>query len=156
MPTSTTASIRSGLRKRSIEGVLPLVMRRLFLALAVCASATASHAVRSETSNPFVGQWTVGDRDTCQAAGESDEARITIQPRRIILYEGFCDIRSMRKISPLRDSAYRLRVHCTEEGRRRRSEMLLALALRNSFHHDILVRVDRDSGVVFTYQRCPP
>jgi hypothetical protein len=60
----------------------------------------------------------------------------------------------MRKISPLRDSAWRLRVDCTEEGTKRRTEMLLALTQKNAFHDEILVRFDRDTGVVFTYQRC--
>jgi hypothetical protein len=128
---------------------------RFILLLALAASLMTVGAALGEASNPLVGQWTVGDRDTCRAPGDSDEARITIQPRRIILYEGYCNIRSMRKISPLQDSAWRLRVHCTEEGTKRRGEMLLALTRKTSFHDDILVRIDRDSGVVFTYQRCP-
>ena len=118
------------------------------------AALLAGSDGRGEPANPLVGQWTIGDRDTCQAAGDSDEAGITIGPRRIILYEGFCDIRSMRKISRLRDSAWRLRVRCTEEGPRRRTEMLLKVTRKTSFHDEILVRVDRGTGVVFTYQRC--
>jgi hypothetical protein len=129
--------------------------RVVIVALALTTLLVAAAAASSEPANPLVGQWTVGDRDTCKAPGDSDEARITIQPRRIILYEGFCDIRSMRKMSPLPDSAYRLRVHCTEEGRHDRREMLLKVTRRTSFHDRILVRVERDSGVVFTYQRCP-
>ena len=129
---------------------------RLIIVLALATPVIASGAAGAAPDNPFLGQWTTGDRDTCKAPGDSDEARITIEPRRIILYEGFCDIRSMRKISPLQDSAWRLRVHCTEEGKKRNTEMLLGLPRKKSFHDDILVRVDRDSGVVFTYQRCSP
>lgn len=126
--------------------------RALLASLLVAASVTAAAAAE----NPFVGTWTVGDQESCKAPGDSDEARITITDKRIILYEGYCDIRAMRKITPrLADSAYRLHLTCKEEGERSRQTMLLKLTRETSFHPPILVRVDERDGVVVTYQRCP-
>jgi hypothetical protein len=124
----------------------------VIVALALAVPIIASERVLAE-ANSLVGRWTTGDRETCQAPGESDEARITIKPRQIILYEGLrhpVDAEDAAR----RGSAYRVHVDCTEEGVKRRGEILLALTRRKSFHGEILVRLERDTGVVFTYQRC--
>jgi hypothetical protein len=152
------AKRRSGSKSSSIERrYKPFAWSAMmFDKIAVASLLLIASLATAAAENPFVGTWTVGDRESCKAPGDSDEARITITDKRITLYEGYCDIRAMRKITPrLADSAYRLRLICKQEGERSRPTMLLALTRETSFHPPILVRVDEPDGVVITYQRCP-
>jgi hypothetical protein len=126
------------------------------MALAAGLLAALASDASAQAKNPFVGRWTQGDAASCAPGSASDEVSIKIAEKRIELVEESCEIRSIRKMSKLPSSGYRLRLACQEASRKHAADMLLTLARQTPFHDELLVRIDLDDGVAFTYRRCPP
>ena len=125
-----------------------LVCAGVFVA-ALCAGAAAAEG------NPFIGHWTSGDLASCAPSYASDVLSIKVSERQIDMFEQGCDIQSIRKISKLAESGYRLRLLCREGSTTTRQDIMLALVAKSPLHGDLLVRFDQSTGIVPTYQRCP-
>ena len=132
-------------------------MTRLLVAISLAAAliTAASAGAAKDIGNPFIGHWTSGDAESCAPGYANDVLSIKIAERQIQLDEESCDIRSIRKISNLPASGYRLKLMCKAPSTRYASEMILAFARETPFHPEILVRLDLAAGVAFTYRRCP-
>ncbi len=105
--------------------------------------------------NPFVGHWTQGVLETCAPSYASDVLSIKISERQIEMFEQGCDIQSMKKISNLADSGYRLRLSCKGASSSHFVDTQLNLLRKSPLHEVLLVRADLATGIVYTYQRCP-
>ena len=115
----------------------------LMLATPLSVAAAADH--------PFIGQWTRGDTASCA----SDALTMFIRERTIEQHEELCRITSMRKISKLADSGYRVHLVCKPPGAAYATDVVLALMQANELHGPLLVSTDLTTGIVRTYQRCP-
>jgi len=129
--------------------MLGRLLSGILLAASLYAEAVATDA------NPFIGHWTSGDFSSCVPSYASDVLSIKISDRQIEMFEQGCDIKSIRKISKLAESGYRLRLLCHEPSSKYSSDVVLALVAKSPLHGELLVRFDQATGIVTTYQCCP-
>ena len=130
-------------------------MQRGLLPTALVAVAFGATAAAAADPNPFIGHWTQGVLETCAPGYASDVLSIEVGEKKIEMFELGCDIQSIRKISKLADSGYRLRLLCKGASPSHFIDTQFNLLKKSPLHDAMLVRADQTTGIVFTYQRCP-
>jgi hypothetical protein len=128
------------------------MIRRLLCALSVAAALCTPVAA---DNNPFVGHWTSGELKTCAPPYAADELTFKISEKQLEMDEQGCEIQSIRKISKLAESGYRLRLLCRMGSEEHADEIVLALIAKSPLHGELLMRFNVSSGIATTFQRCP-
>src|SRR5262245_18911205 len=114
--------------------------------------AVAHTSAQQQNRHPFVGVWHWNGPQTCKKGHEGEDVAIEIQPRRVIVYESDCAIRSMRKLS---ETAYRFKLLCRGGGESWQLETIFSFMEKSKVNDDLLVRVELKDGSVTAYRRCP-